>query len=92
MHRGVSNLFSLISYKPSVPDKRGTTAPTPHPSATRHCDPRLGGMNEWLPTQGEPSVPLHSASMRKGVQLEALSCPSHSSCWKRRQTLGPWCS
>lgn len=35
-------------------------------------------MNEWLPTPEELSAPLHRASVRKGVQLEALSCPPPS--------------
>lgn len=35
-------------------------------------------MDEWLPTSAKPSAPLHRASVRKGVQLEALSCPPPS--------------
>lgn len=33
-------------------------------------------MNKWLPTPEEPSIPLHMTSVRKGVWLEALSCPA----------------
>lgn len=45
----------------------------------RHCG--LSGeapMNERLPTPEELSAPLHRASVRKGVQLEALFCPPPS--------------
>lgn len=37
-------------------------------------------MNKWLPIPEELSVPLHKASVRKGVRLEALSCPPNHRC------------
>lgn len=46
-------------------------------------------MNEWLPTPEELSAPLHRASVRKGVQLEALSCPPPSAAGREGRPGSP---
>lgn len=76
MHMAVSKhfFFFLISYKTVCPSQTGRCRPSP-----RHCG--LSGeapMNERLATPGELSAPLLRASVRKGVPLEALSCPPPS--------------
>lgn len=84
VRRGISNLFFLLlffNFLQNHVSRPNRTLQYPLPRCCRHCGPKGEvPMNKWLPTPEEPSVPLHRASVRKGVRLEALSCPPNHHC------------